>query len=134
MLLAAPDPAWEKLTTRDPANTAPGGEIYTHKLPVELIYAFKDEKPAEITGVRVLVPTSYGRNVKRFEVLAGDDVSGAFRSLGIFQTQNLRLQRTPFQEFALPATTARYVKFRLLDTHGEMPMYVYSIQVVGTVK
>ncbi|MGE0152909.1 MAG: VWA domain-containing protein [Reyranellaceae bacterium] len=133
-MLVGPDAGWEKLTQRNPEDTRPDGSQYTHRLPLELIYAFKDEKPAEITAVRILIPSAYGRNVKRFEVLAGDDISGEFRSLGLFQTQNLRLQRTPYQEFALPPTTARYVKFRLLDTHGEMPMYVYPQQVIGTLK
>ncbi len=131
MLLAAPDPAWERLNARDPANTAPGGEVYTGRLPVELIYAFKDEKAAEIDRVRVLIPQSHGRNLRRFEVLVGDDISGEFRSLGQFQTQNLRLARTPYQEFALPPTRARYVKLRLLDTHGDRPLYAYGVQIVG---
>ncbi len=131
MLLAAPDPAWEKLNARDPSDTSPAGYLYSHKLPLELIYAFKDEKAAEITAARVLVPQSYGRNVRRFEVLVADDISADFKSLGTFETKNLRMTRTPYQEFALPPTRTRYVKLRLIDTHGDMPLYAYGVQIVG---
>lgn len=131
MLLAAPDPAWEKLTARDPSDTTASAYLYTHRLPLELIYAFKDEKAAEISAARVLVPSTYGRNVKRFEVLVADDISADFKSLGTFETKNLRMTRTPYQEFDLPPTKTRYVKLRLIDTHGEMPLYAYGVQIVG---
>ena len=41
------------------------------------------------------------------------------------------MTRTPYQEFALPATKTRYVKLRLIDTHGDMPLYAYGVHIVG---
>lgn len=53
------------------------------------------------------------------------------QSLATFETKNLRMTRTPYQEFALPPTRTRYVKLRLIDTHGETPLYIYGVQIVG---
>ena len=69
--------------------------------------------------------------MKTFEILAGDSPGGEFRSLGQFTTQNIRLVKTPYQEFALPETTAKYLKVKLIDTHGDAYAYLYPMKLFG---
>lgn len=122
-MLAAPFADWDCIISgADEAQAGQKACMYTHGVPSEAVFAFKGERPATFDTCTVLIPTSYGRDLKEFEVLAGDDLAGEFRSLGTFQTQNVRLMKTPVQEFKLPETTARYFKFRVLSTHGDTPL------------
>ena len=84
----------------------------------EGIYAFKDEKTATVSKFAVLIAGQNIDNPKQIEVLAADDLpSGNFRSLGIFDVQNLRA-KSLYQEFAIPPTRARYIKIKLISFYG----------------
>lgn len=83
----------------------------------EAVYAFKNEKPAAFWKFAVLISATNGGNPKEIEVLAGDSPTGTFRSLGKFPILNVKMVKSPFQEFAFPKTTARYVKIKLLANY-----------------
>jgi hypothetical protein len=83
------------------------------------VYAFKDEKPTTFSSFSLLIYASDSRNIKQFELLVADDSpTGEFRSLGKFTTVNARMVKTPYQVFAFPQTTARYIKIRVLSNYG----------------
>ena len=130
-LVAAPFAQWEGVIAQPETYTDPKEVAYTHGLPSTAIFAFRDGRAATFDTVAVLVPKSYGRNVKTLEVAAADEVGGPWRALGRFETQNLRFQASPYQEFAFAETTARFVKVSLVDTHGETPLYMYPLKLYG---
>jgi hypothetical protein len=88
----------------------------------EAVFSFKDGKAATFSKFSILIAATSGGNVKDFELLAADTPTGAFRSLGRFATQNVRLIKTPYQEFTFPETTAKYLKVKVLSTHGGFPL------------
>jgi Mg-chelatase subunit ChlD len=110
-LLAAPSADWLKLNDGQEERVA----TYTG----EGIWSFKDGKPATFDSFEVLIDGTNQYNLKEFELFAGDEgPTGSFRSIGRFQTQNLRLIQSPYQKFTFAPTTARYFKAALLTDHG----------------
>lgn len=104
-LVVSRNSEWAKLTNGQPLS----GAWATYD--GEGVWRFKDGKPATFDRIEVLIHGSGDYNLKDFEVLAGDDgPTGAFRSLGKFTTTNAHLFETPYQVFALPPTTARFLK------------------------
>jgi len=96
------------------------------------VFGFEDEKPARFDLFTLLVPATQDSNVKEFELLAGNDSpTGRFTSIGTFTTQNLKLMRTPFQEFRFPAVTAKYLKVRLVSSYGYTHPEVREIRLLG---
>ena len=84
----------------------------------EGVFAFKDERPARFDAFAVLIPDTSGVNLKTFELLAGtESATGPFTAIGKFDTQNLRLFKSPYQEFRFPPVTATFLKVRSLGNH-----------------
>jgi TIR domain len=80
------------------------------------VYAFKDEQPATFDTFMMLIPDTSGLNIKDFELFAGNDTPlGTFRSIGQFQTKNIRLYPSPWQEFKFAAVRARYFKLHVIS-------------------
>jgi len=80
------------------------------------VYAFRDERAATFDTFMMLIPDTSGLNVKDFELLVGNDTPlGTFRSIGQFQTKNIRLYPSPWQEFKFEAVRARYFKLHVLS-------------------
>lgn len=106
-----------------------------------VVYAFKDELPATFDVFTVLIPGA-GKNVKEFELLAGNDSpTGEFTSIGQFKTTNAKVIKSPYQEFKFPPLTAKYLKVRLLSGwdqyYPEIYGYkitVYQFQLFGRLK
>ncbi|HET6621132.1 MAG TPA: VWA domain-containing protein [Dongiaceae bacterium] len=112
-LLTAPNDVWVATNDGKPDWTT------WMRSEEEGVYAFKDERPATFDTFAVLVTGSGGGNLKDFELLAGDDgPGGAFRSIGTFTTQNVKLMKNPYQEFKFAPVTAHYLKVKLLSNHG----------------
>ncbi len=129
-LLAAPDATWENVIS---GNDAQGVGFMCNNLPIEAIYAFKDEKPATFSKFSMLIPYA-GKFVKDFELLVADDSpTGTYRSLGKFATQYTLMTKTPYQEFSFPETTARYLKLRILSGHptGDCTQTLTQIRLMG---
>jgi hypothetical protein len=98
----------------------------------QAVYAFKDEKPATIDTFTVLISGTGDNNVKEFELFVGNDSpTGSFESLGKFKTQNVKLFKTPYQEFKLPKITAKYLKIKLLSTYGSRHPTLEEVQLFG---
>lgn len=93
-------------------------ECGTVKVPAEAVYAFKDEQPATFDTFSTLVPDAWGRNLKEFELLAGDESpTGTFRSIGTFTAQNAKMLKSPYQEFKFEPVTAKYLKVKLISNY-----------------
>jgi hypothetical protein len=96
------------------------------------VYAFKDDKPATFDTFKVLILGSESWNLKEFELLAGNDSpTGKFESVGKFQTQNVRFFKDPYQEFKFPPVKARYLKIRVISSHGFSSVGAYEFQLLG---
>jgi hypothetical protein len=64
----------------------------------------------------MLIADTSKLNIKEFELLAGNESPlGAFDSIGKFQTQNIRLYPSPWQDFTFPAVRARYLKVHVIS-------------------
>ncbi len=103
----------------------------------EAVFNFKDDRPATFDTFTVLIPSTDGLNLKEFELLFGNDSpTGHFESIGKFQTQNLKLFRSPYQVFTFSPVTAKYLKVRSLANHagGKDGIIVYEFQLFGTLK
>jgi hypothetical protein len=110
-VLVASSDAWAKMVDGDENQ-------YVYIGSGEGVYAFKDEQPAVFDMFTVLIKETNEFNLNEFELLSGNDSPlGRFDSIGKFKTQNGKLFKTPFQEFAFPAVRARYLKVRSLTNH-----------------
>jgi hypothetical protein len=112
-LLAAPQELWQALNDgkEQPVSWFHNGE--------EGIYGFKDGQSAKFETFTMYIAGTDANNVKDFELLVGDESpTGSFRSIGKFTTQNLRMMKSPYQEFKFPAVTAKYLKVRLLTSYA----------------
>ena len=110
-VLAAPEASWSEVLSgkeNDWVGVYPGNEG---------VFAFKDEGAAKFDKFAMLIPNA-GAWVKDFELLAADELAGPYRSLGQFSTQNLRMLKTPYQEFKFAETTARYLKIKVISGHA----------------
>jgi len=126
VLVAAANDDWKLLNDGKEERAVPYAGIG--------IYAFKDGKPATLTGFDVLIPEQSEYNLKDFELFAGDDgPTGAFHSIGTFTTQNIKLMKDPYQHFTFPPVTARYLKVSLNTDHGGGYIAAYEFRAHGKV-
>ena len=72
--------------------------------------------------------------MRQVELLAGNDgPSGAFRSVGVFTTQNQLMLKAPFQAHFRTRDTAKVVTLRPLSGHAatNYAMTIYEWQLFG---
>jgi hypothetical protein len=99
------------------------------------VYGFKNDQPASFDTFKVLILGSESWNLKEFELLVGNDsATGKFESIGKFQTQNIRFFKDPYQEFKFPPVKARYLKVRVISSHGFSSVGVYEFQLLGALE
>jgi len=130
-LLVAPNDTW--------SATIDGKEEYVQlEVGSEAVYAFKDEKPASFDTFATLVKGTASDNLKEFELLVGDESpTGAFRSIGKFTVQNVKLLKSPYQEFKFEPVTAKYLKIKIISNYGSVypsglvAALVYEFKVLG---
>jgi von Willebrand factor type A domain/Sad1 / UNC-like C-terminal len=126
MLLAAPNDEWMKLNdgAADRATTYAG----------EGIWAFSGEKPATFDSFEVLIPGQDQYNLKDFELLVSvEGPTGAFRSIGQFTTQNMKMMQSPYQRFTFAPVTARYLKVVFKTDHGGGYVAAYDLRLFGQI-
>jgi hypothetical protein len=127
-LMAAPDTIWAKSIKDydDLQGWAGSGEG---------VFAFKNEGPATFDTFAILIPQTKEANLNEFELLAGNESpTGHFDSIGQFATQNVRLMKSPYQEFKFSPVKAKYLKVRLLTNHlgRKGSAVLHKFQVMGT--
>jgi hypothetical protein len=99
------------------------------------VYGFKDDKPASFDTFKVLILGSESWNLKEFELLAGNDsATGRFESIDKFQTQNIRFFKDPYQEFKFSPVKAKYLKIKVISSHGFSSVGVYEFQLLGVLE
>jgi TIR domain-containing protein len=110
-LMAAPTDSWRYPIDDDSTNWQ-----YIQAGSGDAVYAFKDERPATFDTFLMLITDTSGLNIKEFELLAGSDAPlGGFESIGRFQTQNIRLYPSPWQEFTFRPVRAKYFKLHVIS-------------------
>jgi hypothetical protein len=113
-LMAAPDKSWQHAIDDDGENWQ-----YIQARNGDGVYAFRNEQAATFDTFRMLIADTSDLNVKEFELLAGNESpTGAFESIGTFQTQNIRLYPSPWQEFTFSTVRARYLKVHVISAWG----------------
>lgn len=129
-LLVAPNDHW--MATIDGKEDFEAIYSYTG----ESVYGFKDDRAATFDTFTMLIGETRDTNVKEFELLAGNDTpTGAFETIGKFQTQNVKLFRTPYQEFHFSPVTARYLKVKILSAYNNSVYpVVWEFQLFGSLK
>jgi hypothetical protein len=121
-ILAAPNDEWAKLND--------GSEERAVTYDGEGVWQFKDGAPATFSSFEMLIPEQSPYNVKEFELLAGDEgPTGAFRSIGTFSTQNIKLMQSPYQQFTFPPVTAKYLKVVLKSDWGGGYIAAYEFRL-----
>lgn len=129
-ILVATSDSWAKMIDGDDTQWD-----YIHN--GEGVFAFKDEKPATFDMFTVMIRETSDGNLNEFELLSGNDTPlGRFDSIGKFKTQNRKLFKTPFQEFAFPSVRAKYLKVRALSNHRGQPALIqgYEFQLLGNLE
>jgi TIR domain len=119
--------------------TIDGKEDYSYinsGLGKEAVYGFKGEQAATFDIFTMLISDTNDYNVKEFELLAGNESpTGTFETIGKFQVQNVKLFKTPYQEFKFPAVAAKYLKVKILSTQsGVSDPIVHEFQLFGNLK
>jgi hypothetical protein len=125
--LVVPNDGWFK-----PINGKEGeyAKVYQGQ---EAVYGFKDEKPATFSKFSVLIAGESPANPKEIEVLVADDSpTGTFRSMGKLAIVNAKIVKSPYQEISFGETRARYVKVKVLASHGNTEMALGQIRLLGT--
>jgi hypothetical protein len=130
-LLAAPDATWAAAVD---GNEGTSLTVFLDGARRnEAVFGFKDGRAATFDTVEVLIPGSSDTNVAEFELLTGSDqIDGRFESVEVFRTRNMLLVKEPYQRFTFTARTSRYVKFRVLKTHGAAAAaWLYEWRLLG---
>jgi len=94
-----------------------GDESWDYAGLGEAVFGFEGDRPATFDSFQMLVTETRDWNVKEFELSAGDDPKGHFASIGKFETENVRLYPSAWQEFQFQPRTARYLKVAILSMH-----------------
>jgi len=129
-LLSAPSDSWRKITSgkEDELVEARSGP------DTDVVYAFKDKKPARFHKLTVLIAGSNDYNPKEIEVLVGDEgVNGSFRAVGKCALINRLLLETRYQECEVAPTTARYVKLKFVSSyHFNAWTQIPQVRLIGS--
>ena len=114
-LMAAPDDSWRYAIDDDTNNWQ-----YIQAGSGDGVYAFTEEQAATFDTFMMLINDTSALNIKEFELFAGNDTPlGRFQSLGQFQTKNIRLYPSPWQEFRFQPVRARFFKLHVISAWGE---------------
>jgi hypothetical protein len=99
----------------------------------EAVFAFRDERAALFDTFTVLVSAAGGFFLRDFELFAGNgSPTGPFESLGTYRTRDIKLFKTPYQEFTFSAVRAKYLKVRAIANHaGTAHIAVTEFQLWG---
>ena len=124
-LLVAPNEYWKKIAEDSGGDTSVD-------LDQEGVWGFKDGQSALLESFSILIPKTKTHNVGEVELFYGnDDPYGKFESIGKFNTRNVLMVETPYQEFKFAPVRAKYFKVRVLSNHGSSSTYVYAFRLFG---
>ncbi len=123
-LVYAPNDKWAAMNTGKLQSVTYGGEG---------VWSFKDGRPATFSRIELLIPDASGYNLKNFEVFAGDDANGHFKSLGAFTIQNAKVMPEGWQTFTFAPVTAKFVKVSFLTDQGGGYIRGHELRLFGKV-
>jgi hypothetical protein len=83
-----------------------------------------------------LITGTSRENVKEFELWQGNESpNGSFQLIGTFQTQNVKLFKTPDQEFRFLPVTAKYLKLKINSAWDpSYGVHLRRVQLFGTLQ
>ena len=109
--MAAPNDSWRFAIDDDTT-----GWQYPAGRERDGVYAFKRRAAGHLRHLHDVDHGHDGINIKEFELLVGNEAPlGAFDSIGRFQTQNIRLYPSPWQEFKFQPVRARFLKLHVIS-------------------
>ena len=127
-IIAASEDEWANVIKGEIATVGHGDDDYA-------VYGFKDGSRAIFDTFKILVPETSGYNVKEFELFVGNDSpTGEFKSIGIFEARNIKIFDEPYQTFNFEPQVARYLKLKVISSHGSNNIYLQPIQLWGTLE
>jgi len=101
----------------------------------EAVFGFKDEQPATFDTFTTLIEGTDDYNLKKFELLVSNESpTGKFASIGKFEAQNVKLFKTPYQEFKFQPVTAKFLKIKLLSAHERRFIGAREFQLMGNLQ
>jgi hypothetical protein len=100
----------------------------------EAVFSFKNNCTAVFDKIGVLIPYREPSNLKQFELLANNEPTGQFTSIGTWATKNEKEFDSPYQRFTFSPVKAKYIKIKLISNHNgyENPIEVWGFQLFGT--
>jgi hypothetical protein len=120
------------------ADIVDGGEddIAGLSLGAFAIFEFKNERPATFDLFTTLITGTSRENVKELELWQGNESpNGSFQLIGTFQTQNVKLFKTPDQEFRFLPVTAKYLKLKINSAWDpSYGVHLRRVQLFGTLQ
>lgn len=128
-IISASSEEWNKAIDGDDKNW---GFFTTYRDPPEAVFGFKEDRSAILNMFKILITETRDENVKEFELFVSDSPSGPFHTIGKFSTQNMKLFKTPYQEFKFNPVKAKYLKVKLNSPCGSgAAIYLREIQLFG---
>jgi Mg-chelatase subunit ChlD len=125
-VLVAPNDKWLKTISGDES-----GVVFDYGGAGEAVFAFKDEQPATFDTFAMLIPGT-GDNVREFELFtASDSPTGNFTSIGKFTAANVKMIKSPYQEFKFAPVTAKYLKVKILSSYNPNGTVLYQFRLTG---
>ena len=94
-----------------------GSNTVSGTIPCEATYAFGNNGSATFDQFQLRIDQTHYYNPKHIELYTADSPNGVFKKLTSITTVNA-FTAGNFQIFPFPATTAKYFKIKVLDTHG----------------
>jgi hypothetical protein len=129
-LLVAPKEGWKWY-----ADDSEQGVFAT--LDEEGVWGFKDGGSALLESFAILIPATETNNVREVELFySNDGPDGKFESLGRYNTRNVLMVETPYQEFKFAPVSAKFFKVRLLSSHKNdgRTAVVHEFRLFGTLQ
>jgi len=118
----------------DGVGTQAGKAMRVEGFPQEAIFGFKDNAGVELKKIAIPIYQAQQNNCKTFEFYASTTTpTGEYTKIGAFETMNMVFAGNPFQEYTLEAPVqAKYLKVKVVDTHGLYYCDLAEIQAVGS--
>jgi len=116
-----------------------GGEVgksLSVQPPKEGIFGFRDGKTALIKKVATPILEASDKNCKTIEIYASQtSPTSGYEKVGAFETTNLVFAGNPYQEYVFEEPVrAKYLKVKVIDTHGMYYCYFHEFQAIGTLE
>lgn len=129
-LIASSNASFEKLIDGKSGAQGEGASIKPNE---EGIFGFRGGKTALIKKVAMPINEGSTYNCKTVEFYASTTTpTGEYTKIGAFATMNMVFAGNPYQEYAFEQPVkAKYLKIKVIDTHGMYYCILHELQAYG---